>query len=76
VQALSREMFSANFVDAPGQLDLGGLRGLDFRQPHLAQSQCKNSVPSLPAVAASPTILGFYGPVLFAIVVLAFAFQR
>ena len=33
----------------------------------------KNSVPSLPTAAASPTILGFYGPVLFAIVVLAFA---
>ena len=33
----------------------------------------ENSVPSLPTAAASPTILGFYGPVLFAIVVLAFA---
>ena len=33
----------------------------------------KNSVPSLPTAAASPTILGFYGPVLFAIVVLTLA---
>ena len=36
----------------------------------------KNSAPSLPTAAASPTILGFYGPVILAIVVLAFALPR
>ena len=36
----------------------------------------KNSAPSLPTAAASPTSLGFYGPVILAIVVLAFALPR
>jgi len=35
----------------------------------------KNSVPSLLTPAASPTTLGFYGPLLFAVVVLAFSPQ-
>ena len=34
----------------------------------------KNSAPSLPTAAASPTSLGFYGPVILAIV--AFALPR
>jgi hypothetical protein len=36
----------------------------------------KNSVPSLLAASTSPTILGFYGPLLVAIVTLAFFLPR
>ena len=36
----------------------------------------KNYAPSLPTAAASPTSLGFYGPVILTIVVLAFALPR
>lgn len=39
-------------------------------------SAFKNSVPSLLAASASPTILGFYGPLLVGIVTLAFYLPR
>ncbi len=51
----------------------GGQSSADFS---MDVSAFKKSVPSLLAAAASPTVLGFYGPLLVAIVTLACILPR